>query len=207
MLQTAFSQPVCSIGGFFCRHIQELFGLELECGGQRTDPVPLMVEADGILQQIKATFEFEISGSIGPGARVPVVFSVVNNSAYHIRFPQRGIMREGISISVKRDFPAYRSDFFYPWEKLRQFPLSPDTYTWEFAAKIPSITLEPGKRFEQRLALEDAYQFKQPGSYSVTFSTAISILVGGENGRYADLCPIRLVAENSHMFVVSSRSQ
>ena len=89
----------------------------------------------------------------------------------------------------------------------QQFPLSPDTYTWEFAAKIPSITLEPGKRFEQRLALEDAYQFEQPGSYTVTFSTAISILVGDENGRYADLCPIRLVAENSHMFVVSSRSQ
>ncbi len=87
-------------------------------------------------------------------------------------------MMEGVSLSVVRDKPAYRSDVFYPWEKLRHFPLSFDTYTWEAAAKLPSITLEPGKRFEQRLSLEDAYRFDQPGNYAVTFSTVVSILVG-----------------------------
>lgn len=184
-----------------------LYRLELECGGQRTEPVPLMVEEDEILHQLKATFEFEKSGPIEPGVRVPVVFSVVNDSAYPVRFPQRGVMMEGISISVKRDFPAYRSDFFYPWEKLRQVPISPDTYRWDSAAKIPSITLEPGKRFEQRLALEDAYQFEEPGDYIVTFSTAISVLVGDEQGPYANLCPIRVVAENSQAFAVSGRRQ
>jgi hypothetical protein len=115
-------------------------------------------------------------------------------------------MMEGISIGVKRNWPAYRADFFYPWEKLSQFPVSPDTYTWEVAAEIPSITVEPGKRFEQRLALEDAYQFEEPGNYTITFSTTISVLVGDEQGPYADFCPIRIVAKNSQAFAVSARN-
>lgn len=179
-----------------------LYELELACSGQSTERIPLIVEADEVIHKIRATFEFAKSGSITAGARVPVVFSVTNDSVFAIRFPRRGIMMEGISICVKRDSPAYQAVFFYPWEKLSQFPLSPDTYTWDFAAKIPSITVEPGERFEQRLALEDAYQFEESGNYTITFSTAISVLVGDERGPYASLCPIRVVAENSQTFAV-----
>jgi len=180
-----------------------LYELELGCSGQRSDRIPLMVEADEIIHKIRATFEFAKSGSIKTGAQVPVIFSVINDSAFPIRFPQRAVMVEGISISVKRDLPAYQADFFYPWEKLTQYPVSPDTYTWDFAAEIPSITLEPGQRFEQRLALEDAYKFEEEGNYTITFSTAISVLVGDKQGPYANLCPIRVVAENRQSFVVS----
>jgi hypothetical protein len=183
-----------------------VYDLELACSGERTKRTPLIVEADEVFNKIRASFEFAQSGSIKAGVPVPVIFSVMNDSVFPIRFPQRGVMMEGVSISVKRDSPAYRADFFYPWEKLSQFPLSPETYTWDFATKIPSIKVEPGQRFEQRFALEDAYHFDEPGKYTVTFSTAISVLVGDEQGPYASLCPIRIVAENSQEVTVSGRS-
>ena len=44
--------------------------------------------------------------------------------------------------------------------------------------QLPSVTLEPGKRFEQRLALEDAYQFEEPGNYRITFSTESRVQSG-----------------------------
>jgi hypothetical protein len=179
------------------------YELELGCSGERTEPIPLIVETDEISHRITATFEFGKSGSIKKGAGIPVFFKVTNDSAFPIRFPQRGVMLEGISIDVKRDDPAYRAEFFYPWEKLKQFPLSPDTYTWDVSTKLPSITLEPGKQFQQRLALEDAYQFDEPGSYTVTFSTVVSVLVGDEHGPYGLLCPIRVAAEKSQTFTVS----
>ena len=182
------------------------YELELECSGERTERVPLIVEADDLSHQIKATFEFGESASITMGAQVPVIFSVINSSAFPIRFPHRGVMMEGISISIKRDAPAYRADFFYPWEKLKQFALSPDTYTWDVATELPSITVEPGEQFQQRLALEDAYQFEEPGNYSVTFSTVVTVLVGNDDGPYGLLCPIRLVAEKSQTFAVSGEA-
>lgn len=189
-------------GGFIAKGPGTYF-LMLECGGERTQRLPLIVQKDEISNEVTAAFSFERSGPIQVGTPVPVVFSVTNDSPFPIRFPKRGVMMEGISLSVRREKPAYSSDFFYPWEKLSQFPLSPDTYTWEVAAKLPSITLEPGKRFEQRLLLEDAYHFEQAGNYKVTFSTAVSILVGDQHGPFADLCPISIVAEKSETFSVS----
>jgi hypothetical protein len=183
------------------------YELESECSGERTEPIPLIVERDEISHRIRATFEFGKSGSIKKGTGIPVFFRVTNNSAFPIRFPQRGVMMEGISIDVKRDDPAYSADFFYPWEKLKQFPLSPDTYTWDVSTELPSINLEPGKQFQQRLALEDAYQFDEPGSYTVTFSTVVSVLVGDEHGPYGLLCPIRVAAEKSQSFTVSGEAQ
>ena len=180
--------------------------LQLEYNGQRTERVPLIVEADDVLHDIFAAFEFEKSGSIDAGVSVAVVLRVTNNSRFPIRFPQRGAMMEGISIWVKRESPAYYAAFFYPWEKLTQSTVAPDTFTWDFAEKIPSITLDPGQSFRQRLSLEDAYQFDQPGTYTVTFSTVLSVLVGDRHGPYADFCPIRVVAEKSQTFIVSGRT-
>lgn len=196
------------MGGSGIRPTQSgIYNLELGCSGQRTGPIPLAVEADEILHNLKGTFEFEKSGPVEAGATVPVVFSFTNDSAFPIRFPQRGAMMEGISISIKRDSPAFRSDLFYPWEKLVQFPVMPaDTYTWDVADKVPSITLEPGKLFTQRLALEDAYRFDEPGNYTVTFSTVLSVLVGDRYGPYADFCPVRVSAENTQTFAVSGQA-
>lgn len=59
-----------------------LYELELACTGQRTERIPLIVEADEIFSKIRATFEFAKSGSIRAGAPIPVVFSVANDSAW-----------------------------------------------------------------------------------------------------------------------------
>jgi len=136
------------------------------------------------------------------GTPVPVVFTVTNHSPFPVTFPQLGVMMDGVSINVIRDEPAFQSSFFYPWENLKQFSTSADTYTWKAAAGLPSITLEPGKTFQQRLALEDAYRFEQPGNYSVRFSTEVSVLVGTEDGPLADLCPIRVLADKTERFSV-----
>lgn len=183
------------------------YSLVLECGGQRTERLPLTIEKNEISNQVSASFQFEKSGAIQVGTPIPVVFRVKNDSPFPIKFPQRGVMMEGVYVRVARDKPAYRSDLFYPWQKLSQFPLSPDTYAWDVAAKLPSVTLEPGKRFEQRLALEDAYQFEQAGNYEVTFSTVVSILVGDKDGPFADFCPIRILGEKMEVFSVSEEKR
>jgi hypothetical protein len=175
-----------------------------------TDPAiipPLTVEKNEISNEVSAAFQLEKSGAIQAGTPIPVVFRETNDSPFPIRFPQRGVMMEGASVSVARDNPAYRSDFFDPWQKLSQFPLSPDTYAWDVAAKLPSIILGPGKRFEQRLSMEDAYQFEQAGNYEVTFSSVVSILVGDEDGPFADLCPIRILGEKTEVFSVSEEKR
>lgn len=177
--------------------------LVFECLGKRTERVPLVVEKNTILSKINATFHFEKSGAIQLGDMIPVVFSVTNDSPFPIRFPERGVMMEGVSLRVVRDKPAYRSDLFYPWEKLSQFTVFPDTYTWDVSAKLPSITLAPRKRFEQRLSVENAYQFEQPGEYEVTFSTVVSVLVGDRSGPFAEVSPVRLLAEKTEVFSVS----
>jgi hypothetical protein len=178
------------------------YSLVLECSGQRSRRLPLNVEKNEITNEVRASFHFEKSGAIRAGTPIPVVFSVTNDSAYPIRFPQRGVMVEGVSISVVRDQPAYHSDFFYPWQKLRQFSLSPDTYGWDIAPQLPSVTLGPGKRFEQKLWLEDAYKFDKAGNYEVTFSTMVSVLVGDKDGPFPDLCPIRILAEATEEFSI-----
>jgi len=95
------------------------YSLALECEGKSTERLPLIVEKNEISSQVSASFHFEKSGPIKMGSPIPVVFSVTNGSPFPLRFPQRGVMIEGVSLSVVRDKPAYRSDFFYPWEKLR----------------------------------------------------------------------------------------
>jgi len=182
------------------------YTLVLECVGSKTEPVQLAVENNEISNQIKVEFQFERSGSIEIGASVPVVFSVTNNSAYTVRFPRRGAMMEGISLSVQRDDPAYHSDFFYPSEKLAQSSIMPDVYSWAATKVVPTVTLLPGRRFERRLLLEDAYKFDEPGNYEVTFATVLSTLVGERNGIFADLCPIRLMAEATERFAVAAPS-
>jgi hypothetical protein len=79
----------------------------------------------------------------------------------------------------------------------------PDTYTWDVASAVPSVVLRPGEHFEQHLSLEEAYSFDGPGNYRVTFSTALSVLVGEKNGRFEELCPIRLPVIANAEFVVS----
>jgi len=181
--------------------------LALECGGEKTEPVELVVEKISLSDQIKAEFHFERSGMIGMATPVSIALTVQNNSAHTIQFPQRGAMIEGISIRVIRAESAFQSDFFFPWQKLATSNTLPDTYTWDVASDIPSVVLRPGEHFEQRFALEDAYSFDQPGNYEVTFSTVLSVLVGDAGGPFAEICPIRLPVVATEKFTVTSESE
>lgn len=178
--------------------------LVLECAGEKTPPVKLIVERSDILDQIKAEFRFEREGTVTKATQVPVVLTVQNGSEATIRFPQRGAMMEGVSLRIICDEPAFHSDFFFPWEKLSQSNIMPDTYTWDVASEVLSVVLRPGEHFEQRFLLEDAYSFDRAGNYEITFGTVLSILAGEKNGQFADLCPIRVPVTASAKFILSN---
>ncbi len=178
--------------------------LILECAGEKTAPVELIVEQSEIFDQIKAEFRFEHEGAVTRATQVPVVLTVRNASDATIRFPQRGAMMEGVSLRIIRQKPAFHSDLFFPWEKLTKSSVMPDTYTWDVAFEIPSVVLQPEGHFEQRFLLEDAYSFDQAGDYEITFATVLSVLVGEKNGQDAGLCPIRVPVTGSAKFVLSS---
>jgi hypothetical protein len=112
-------------------------------------------------------------------------------------------MMEGVIVKLDRKEPAYHSELFYPWDKLSRSATSFDTYTWDAAQQLPSITLRPGKRFQQKLLLENAFKFDQPGKYTVTLATVVSTLVGDRRGPFADLCPIRLISQTKESFTIS----
>lgn len=164
------------------------------CSGQKTRPVELMVEKNEILDQLKAEFKFERSGNVKMGTSVPVVLSVQNNSAYTIRFPERGVDGAEISVGAIRDSPPSSNMTFYPAEKLSHSTISASTYTWDVAPEIPSVVLKPGEHFEQKFLFEDAYSFDQPGKYKVMFSTVLQVLIGEKNGPFAQVCPVRFPA-------------
>jgi hypothetical protein len=181
------------------------YTLVFECAGEKTEPVKMIVEKNDVIDQITAGFHFDRSGMIKMSDPVRVILTVNNNSKSTIRFPQRGAMDEGISVSVRRGEPGLRAEFFYPWEKLSNPRTMPGfTYTWSGASQVPSVVVNPGQHFEQQLSLKDAYSFDRAADYEVTFGTVLSVLVGRENGQFSNLCPIRLLATGSAKFVVSS---
>ena len=180
------------------------YTLVLDCAGERTPPVELIVERNDILDQINAEFRFDREGVVTKITPVTVVLTVHNDSHETIRFPERGIVGEGIGVRIARKEPPFSSSLPFPQKKLSQSKLSADTYTWDVIPDIPSIVLQPGEHFEQRLLLKDAYSLDQAGDYEITFSTVLSVLVGEKNGPFAGLCPIRLPVTASAQFVLKS---
>jgi len=178
------------------------FFLVMECGGERTGPVELIVRDNEVVHQITASFKFAKTGTIGIDTPVPVTLTVSNDSPYTIRFPKRGVMTEGIGVEVRRREPPSSSGNFYPWEELAQSRISFDTYNWEAAQEMPSVTLLPGEHFAQTFLLDHAFKFTESGEYSVSFSTAFSVLVGEKDGPLARACPVRLNAEGHADFLV-----
>ncbi len=179
-----------------------VYVLVLECAGEKTAPLQLIVEGSEILTQVKAQFRFGRDGAIAKSTHVPIILTVNNGSKTTIRFPQRGAMMEGISLEITQKEPSSHWALFYPWEKLSRTNVMPDTYSWDFP-EIPSVTLKPGEHFEQNFLLEDAFSFDQAGDYHVTFATVFSMLVGEKDGPLADVCPIKILATGSANFVVA----
>lgn len=184
------------------------YTLVFEFANKKTKPVELIVQKLDIMKQIVPKFDFRESGEISKDARIPIILTVQNNSAYVIQFPRRGVSDAYISIRVEREDPVQRADFFYPIDKLigslkeDVSRISFDTYNWEVAAKVPSVILKPGEHFEQELSLEEAYEFWGPGQYEVTFSTTLALLVGKKDGKFAPFCPIRFPAISTEHFCV-----
>jgi len=71
-----------------------VYVLILECAGEKTAPLELIVERSDIVTQVKTQFRFEREGAITKSTHVPVVLTVDNGSHATIRFPQRGAMAE-----------------------------------------------------------------------------------------------------------------
>jgi hypothetical protein len=98
------------------------------------------------------------------------------------------------------------SAFFYPPEKLHgAATAAPDTYNWDRSSDIPSVELKPAEHFEQRLSLNHAYWFAQPGNYQITIATVLAVLVGQKNREYRELCPIRFPVAAKADFVVAGQ--
>jgi len=179
-----------------------IYVLVLECGGEKTASLELIVERSEIVSQVKAQFRFEREGALTRSTRVPVVLTVDNGSQTTIRFPQRGVMMENIGLEIALKEPPSHWAFFYPWQKLSHTNVMPDIYGWD-SPEIPSVTLKPGEHFEQHLLLQDAFSFDQTGDYQVTFSTVFSVLAGEKDGPFADVCPIRIPATGSANLLVT----
>jgi hypothetical protein len=179
-----------------------VYELLLECAGEKTAALELVVERSEIVSQVKAQFRFERKGAVTRSTRVPVVLTVDNGSQATIRFPERGAMMENISLEIVLKEPPSHWALFYPWEKLSDTNVMPDTYSWDFP-EIPSVTLKPGEHFEQHFLLQDAFSFDQAGDYQVTFATVFSMLVGEKDGPFADVCPIKILATGNANFVVT----
>jgi len=174
------------------------YTLIFEFANKKTEPVELIVEELDIIKQVKAVFNFQRSGNTSRNEHIPVILTVQNDSMYVFQFPRRGVSDAYISIRVEREEPARVADFFYPLEKLKG-PLK-NRYNWGRAASVPPIILRPGEYFEQELSLEEAYEFWGSGHYEVTFSTALALRVGEENGKFAAFCPIRFPVVNTEHF-------
>jgi hypothetical protein len=191
-------------GAGFTPETAGVYRLVFDCVGGRTEPVCVGVENDPIVHDIKIEFQFGKSGPIVADDVIPVTLIVKNQSQYTVRFAKPGEMMQGIFVRIERQEPRSRSDLFYPWNKLSQSGKAFDRYTWNTARLIPSIVLAPGEHFEQQLSVRDAYTFDGAGQYDVTFSTVLAVLVGESSGRFADFCPIRLVAQKTEQFTVAT---
>jgi len=177
--------------------------LVLECAGEKTPPVELIVERSDILDQINVELRFDREEIVTKAAQVQVVLKVQNGSESTIRFPHRAAMMEGASLRIVRKEPAFRSDLFFPSEKPSQSNLMPDTYTWDVASEATSVLLQPGEHYEHHSLLNGVHSFDRAGDYEITIATVLSVLVGEKNGRFADLCPIRLPVTASAKFVLN----
>lgn len=201
-------------GAHLSKEIVQLgrYTIVFEFAGQKTAPVFLFVEDAPILKQIKIEFVFTRDHAV-PGGHLPTTekatLIVKNNSNQTLRFPRLGGNGPLLSVSIERIDGSYASEFFYPDNKLqgknesRIGSISFDSFTWEIARKVPTITVRAGETYRQELSLQAAFEEGQkgspfnPGEYRVTLSTELPILIGEKNGVWAELSPVRLPASGS----------
>ncbi len=172
----------------------------------------------GDLDKIKGGFRFEREGQVTPDEDVAVTLFVTNGTQHTIRFPIRGYPGKGevYGAASRRDERDHRT-FFYPEEGLLppgqpKFTTQIDAYNWKTLDKIPSVVLKPGETFEQELSIQEMYATdsegwrpKPGGTYEVSLSTTLDLLVGDAEGPLADACPMRVPIKGSALFEIQAR--
>jgi hypothetical protein len=129
---------------------------------------------------------------------------VRNDSDQTLRFPRLGGgSTRLVAVSIQRVDGSYASFSFYPDEKLSGSKswvgsIDYDKFSWDIAREVPTITLQPGKTFRQKLSLQAAFDEANgnlplhSGEYKVEFSTELQILFGAKDGPWAELSPMRI---------------
>jgi hypothetical protein len=178
------------------------YTLIFEFAGQRTGLVSLFVEDLPILKKIEAEFVFSRSGDGLAVHDGNVTLIVRNNSDQTLRFLQPDGFNSMVSVSLSKSDRSYRNDFFYPVESLPVGRNSPvitfDTFTWDVASRAPSVTIRPGETYRLEMPLRAALaeaakgSLVHPGSYDVTFSTTLQILIGEKDGKWSEISPARI---------------
>ncbi len=189
------------------------YTLVFEFAGQRTPPATLVIEDVPILRRIKAEFVFSRT-SDGFASHDGNVTLIINNWSDHVlRFPRPGDDNSLVSVSLFKSDRSYRSDFFYPAVGFRdpdkRSDTSFDTFGWDIASKVPSVTIRPGETYRQafplRAALEEAkkHSFLGPGRYHITFTATLQVLIGEKDEKWSEFCPVRIPVAAAEAFVIT----
>ena len=172
-----------------------------------------MIEDVPILRRIKAEFVFSRT-SDGFASHDGNVTLIINNWSDHVlRFPRPGDDNSLVSVSLFKSDRSYRSDFFYPAVGFRdpdkRSDTSFDTFAWDIASKVPSVTIRPGETYRQafplRAALEEAkkHSFLGPGRYHITFTATLQVLIGEKDEKWSEFCPVRIPVAAAEAFVIT----
>ena len=172
------------------------YTLVFEFAGQRTAPVSLFIEDLPIIKQIEAELVFSRSsnGLADPDGHVTLILR--NNSDQTLRFPQPDAYNSMVSVSLSKSDHSYRNDFFYPAESLPGGGKAPPifSYAWDVASQTPSVKIKLGETYRLEMPLRVALKGLPvyPGSYEITFSTTLQVLIGEKDGGWSEISPIRI---------------
>ena len=178
--------------------------LVFEFAGRKTSPYSFTVEDIPILKEITGEFMFPVPLLLGsPDASV--LLTVRNRSSETIRFPHRGVMFENVWVELNRTTgEEWSSSFPVPEPVLlkaagiERSTSAEDRFSWILADKVPTVVLAPGDIYRLELPLNAVLTGQggsQPipdGEYDVRLSTIVQMLVGQQDGSWADFAPIRL---------------
>lgn len=186
------------------------YQLAFKFAGKKSAPKTLLVQDCPILKKIKAAFVFGAQVKSNSGLDTPVTLTVHNDSDQTIRFPHRDGVNGLVSVSLAKPDGSYRHDSFYPADGLldKDEPKVPDRsfdeFGWKEAQAAPAITLEPGQTYLQHLSLRAVISDMDrsaatgaglaalAGSYKVTFSTTLQILIGADGSSYTAISPVHI---------------
>jgi hypothetical protein len=179
----------------------------VEFAGQRTQPVTFTVDNIPVLKDIQAEFVFS-SPLVLNSPESTATLTVRNRSAEIIRFVELGQNHSYVAVSLDKNAgEKWGASFTVPSDVLaaasgrKIVPMSVDKFTWAATKQLPTVTLAPGAEYNLRLpvvkTLESLRSRAPAGTYDVTFSTELQLLVGEADGNWKDLVPIRLTVKST----------